>query len=160
MLIRQSYYGGNSKRFYIRLFYDVTIFLIINVVFMNIIFGIIIDTFAVLRDENKKKEEDIKNICFVCSLNRTKIEKQGKDFKRHVKKEHHIWNYLFYIYFLIKKDHTEYDGIESYVQKCLETEDIHWMPIKKALSVQDSLESDEQQLELNIDLLLDKLDFD
>lgn len=75
MLIRQSYNEDNRGRFYTRLIYDITIFLIINVVFMNIIFGIIIDTFAVLRDENKKKEENIRNICFVCSLNRTKIEK-------------------------------------------------------------------------------------
>jgi hypothetical protein len=75
MLIRQSYNIQNRDRFHTRLIYDISIFLIINVVFMNIIFGIIIDTFAVLRDENKRKEEDIKNICFVCSLNRTKIEK-------------------------------------------------------------------------------------
>lgn len=34
-----------------RVFFDLTFFIIIIIIWMNIIFGIIIDTFAALRDE-------------------------------------------------------------------------------------------------------------
>lgn len=62
-------------RYYIRWWYDFTCFAVINVIFMNIIFGIIIDTFAELRDQNKTKENDINNVCFICSFDRHKVER-------------------------------------------------------------------------------------
>lgn len=37
---------------------------------INILFGIIIDTFAQLRDNKKEIDEDMKNICFICNLDR------------------------------------------------------------------------------------------
>lgn len=45
-------------------------FVIITFTLLNIIFGIIIDTFAELRDAKKKIDEDINNKCFICSLDR------------------------------------------------------------------------------------------
>lgn len=44
-----------------RFFYDLTFYLLINVLWLNIIFGIIVDSFAELRDEKKEKG----NIFFV-----------------------------------------------------------------------------------------------
>ena len=38
-----------------RVIYDLSFYIIINVIWLNIIFGIIIDTFAELRDEKKLK---------------------------------------------------------------------------------------------------------
>ena len=70
MMVRESYRQGNRVKYFVRFFYDVSCFIIINVIFMNIIFGIIIDTFAELRDKNTKREQDIENVCFICSLDR------------------------------------------------------------------------------------------
>ena len=36
----------------------------------EIIAGIIIDTFAVLREEMDAKKEDMENFCFICGLDR------------------------------------------------------------------------------------------
>lgn len=53
--------------------------MVIKLAFLNIIFGIIIDTFAgififqylkELRDRRNKMEEDMRNICFICGLDR------------------------------------------------------------------------------------------
>lgn len=41
---------------------------------MNIIFGIIIDTFAALRDEKNMKDNDENNKCFICGLDRGAFE--------------------------------------------------------------------------------------
>ena len=50
-----------------RFIYDLTFFLIVIVIiFQNLIFGVIIDTFADLRAEKNRKEEQLKNDCFIC----------------------------------------------------------------------------------------------
>ena len=44
-----------SGMFYKKIFYNITFFIIVNVIVLNICFGIIIDTFAELRDAKKIK---------------------------------------------------------------------------------------------------------
>lgn len=123
---------------------------------MNLIFGIIIDAFAVLRDDNKQKLENINNICFICSLDRTKLEKEGKGFEYHSQNDHHVWNYLFYIYYLKRKEDTEYNGIESFVADCLNQDDILWFPIRQSLDVKEDI-PDEVIIEEKVDEVADKL---
>ena len=57
-----------------RLFYDLTFFFLIIIIWMNIIFGIIIDTFAALRDEKNMKDNDEHNKCFICGIDRGMFE--------------------------------------------------------------------------------------
>lgn len=73
MMVRESYGAVNRGKFFVRFVYDVTCFIIINIMLLNIIFGIIIDTFAVLRDEKNTIEDDKKNVCFVCSVHRQAV---------------------------------------------------------------------------------------
>lgn len=94
--------------------------------FLNIIFGIIIDTFAALRDEKNRMQEDMKTKCFVCGLDRYTFEKNADGFKMHIERDHQVWNYLYYLYYITKKDKTELNGIESYVtEKCADY-NIEW----------------------------------
>lgn len=60
----------NIQGFYFRAIFDVSFFLIVITILLNIIFGIIIDTFAQLRDEAQQKTDDIKNTCFICNIDR------------------------------------------------------------------------------------------
>jgi hypothetical protein len=45
------------------------------------------------------------------------------------------------MYNLKKKDYTEYDGIESYIQKKIENEDINWFPMNVSISLEDNQET-------------------
>ncbi len=45
-------------------------YFIVIIIVLNLIFGVIIDTFADLRSEKQTKEEVIKNSCFICGLER------------------------------------------------------------------------------------------
>lgn len=83
------------------------------------------------------------------------MEKNGRDFATHTKVDHDIWNYLYYIYFLLKKDHTEYDGIESYVAECINKEEIKWFPIKKSLAI--SVENSEHVKNFTLEESIDKM---
>jgi hypothetical protein len=42
---------------------------------MNIMFGVILDTFGDLRGKKNDKEDDMNNVCFICNLHRS-----GKSF--------------------------------------------------------------------------------
>ena len=54
--------GGGS----FRILFDFAFFLIIVVIILNIVFGIIIDTFAQLRDQKHSIEEDTNKYCMIC----------------------------------------------------------------------------------------------
>lgn len=49
-----------------RVIYDLLFFFIVIIIVLNLIFGVIIDTFADLRSEKQKKEEILKTTCFIC----------------------------------------------------------------------------------------------
>lgn len=68
--------------FVARVVYDMLFFFIIIIIVLNLIFGVIIDTFADLRSEKQNKEEILKNTCFIC----------GKLYNRYEK-----WDYLLYL---------------------------------------------------------------
>ena len=55
------------------------------------------------------------------------MEKQGATFKRHTNK-HLIWNYLYYIYCLKKKDETDYTGIEYEIINKVNIDNVSWFP--------------------------------
>ena len=49
-----------------RTLFNLVFFLVINIVMLNIVFGIIIDKFADLRCQNEERAVDQLNVCFVC----------------------------------------------------------------------------------------------
>ncbi|CAH2268508.1 jg26696, partial [Pararge aegeria aegeria] len=49
-----------------RVVYDLVFYFVVIVIVLNLIFGVIIDTFADLRSEKQQKELILKNTCFIC----------------------------------------------------------------------------------------------
>jgi hypothetical protein len=54
--------------------FDLTFFCIVIILLLNLIFGIIIDAFADMRDEKNWIEEDVKEKCFICGKLRFEFE--------------------------------------------------------------------------------------
>ncbi|KAA3681283.1 inositol 1,4,5-triphosphate receptor type 1 [Paragonimus westermani] len=52
--------------FLFRTVYDLSFFLIVIIIVLNLVFGVIVDTFATLRQEKQDKEELSRNNCCVC----------------------------------------------------------------------------------------------
>jgi hypothetical protein len=61
-LLQESSFGD----FLSRAVFDLAFFVIITIVSLNVVFGIIVDTFSELRDERFKIEEHMQNQCFIC----------------------------------------------------------------------------------------------
>jgi hypothetical protein len=99
--------------------------------------GIIIDRFAKLRNEETEMIDDMHNKCTICSLKREDIEKiyddiYKKSYLTHIKQDHNIFYYIYYIIYLNNKSKTEFTGMESYVhQMVFKQKDITWFPIEK-----------------------------
>lgn len=58
--------SSGESLFVARVIYDLLFFFIVIIIILNLIFGVIIDTFADLRSEKQQKEEILKNTCFIC----------------------------------------------------------------------------------------------
>lgn len=56
----------DSNHYTVRLIFDLSFFVVIIICLLNIIFGIIIDTFADLRDKRNEFDELVKTKCFIC----------------------------------------------------------------------------------------------
>lgn len=102
-----------QQNFYHYTIYEIIFFLLINIMFLNVIFGIIIDTFSQLREESNQRKRDHERICFVCGLSRANFCKNGRDFDYHIDKEHTPWKYIYYIYYLEEKGTDNFTGLEQ-----------------------------------------------
>lgn len=93
--------GYNALAFTIRFFFDLSFFLIVIIILLNVIFGIIIDTFAQLREEAGRDEYDQKNICFICGLTLVQLDRDTDEgFTFHREHDHNIWNYVYFLIYL------------------------------------------------------------
>eukprot|EP00999_Lentomonas_sp_LEN2_P002940 NODE_7_length_4428_cov_4562.243199_g1_i3.p1 GENE.NODE_7_length_4428_cov_4562.243199_g1_i3~~NODE_7_length_4428_cov_4562.243199_g1_i3.p1 ORF type:complete len:346 (+),score=80.49 NODE_7_length_4428_cov_4562.243199_g1_i3:3281-4318(+) len=130
-----------------RIFFDLSFFIIITVIGLNIIFGIIVDTFSELRDEKFRTDEDIANACFICSLQSYEFDRNGNGFEYHLKKEHNTWSYLFFMAYVEGKSPSEYTTQEAYIARQIAAGEISWFPINRAMALQH--EDDEMEKKLD-----------
>ncbi|XP_070611174.1 inositol 1,4,5-trisphosphate-gated calcium channel ITPR2 isoform X2 [Erythrolamprus reginae] len=130
-----------------RVVYDLLFYFIVIIIVLNLIFGVIIDTFADLRSEKQKKEEILKTTCFICGLERDKFDNKTVSFEEHIKSEHNMWHYLYFIVLVRVKDPTEYTGPESYVAQMIAERNLEWFPRMRAMSLVSN-EGDNEQNEI------------
>ena len=123
-------YKESPGIFVLRFFYDVLFFSFVTLILFNIFTGIIVGAFAELRDETNMNENDKNNVCYICQLTRDDCLKKNIDFDSHVKTEHFVWNYLYFLTYLHINDPNNFNSIENYVWEKLEEQDITWIPIK------------------------------
>uniref|UniRef100_A0A4Y0BKQ7 Inositol 1,4,5-trisphosphate receptor n=1 Tax=Anopheles funestus TaxID=62324 RepID=A0A4Y0BKQ7_ANOFN len=130
-----------------RVVYDLLFFFIVIIIVLNLIFGVIIDTFADLRSEKQQKELILKNTCFICGLNRSAFDNKTVSFEEHIKNEHNMWHYLYFIVLVKVKDPTEFTGPESYVHAMVKANIQDWFPRLRAMSLA-AVDGDGEQIEL------------
>ncbi|KAJ8601432.1 hypothetical protein CTAYLR_005917 [Chrysophaeum taylorii] len=136
-----------------RMLFDLSFFIIVVVLLLNLVFGIIIDTFSQLRDIANERKGVLQGRCFVCGVARTSFEDSRRcvhvgnapwyiwspapgGFVRHVHYEHNMWAYLLFVEHLARKPPTEYNGVESSVARRLNAGDLSWIPSGDSLILQ------------------------
>jgi hypothetical protein len=102
---------------------------------IDMIFGIIIKSFDVLRHRNQKYRKDKKNYCYICHSNRDSLEKSRLNFKDHINITHNLWNYVEYMISLKLKDIRDLNNINKYVREKIDKKDITWLPTYKDIII-------------------------
>lgn len=123
--------------FYRNFAFSMLFFLLVNVILLNVIFGIIIDTFGELREKKMEQADESLNTCFICNLSRNVFDRSMCNFEKHVKHEHSPTDYIKYVVYIKSKAQNEFNGIEDYVYKCITSDpkSISWFPVGNAKSL-------------------------
>ncbi|XP_019849736.1 PREDICTED: inositol 1,4,5-trisphosphate receptor type 1-like isoform X1 [Amphimedon queenslandica] len=123
-----------SAQFHIpRLIFDLSFFIIVITIGLNIVFGIIVDTFSELRGERSDIEKDQKSQCFVCDLPSHEFERKAKGFNNHVKHDHNMWDYVYYSLYLDNIDTGDQNAIQKYVYQLIEKKQTKFFPQQEAI---------------------------
>lgn len=122
--------------FYGEFIFNWVFYFIVILIILNIVNGIIVDKFQDLREKNNEVYEQKENVCFICSLHRSKFETKGIDFEYHLDQEHNISNYLRYLCKIERTDEHDLNSIDFQVFMALKQKKIEFFPIEKAKSIE------------------------
>lgn len=121
-----------------RLWVDFLYFFIVLIVLLNVVFGVIVDTFSDLRSRKKERLRSTLANCFICGLDNMTFDRIAPGgFRRHIHEDHYMWNYLNFIIFIWLQDRDEDDGLEQNVREQIAKNDIAWFPIGHAICLTD-----------------------
>jgi len=134
----------NDPTFLGNYLYTMTFYIFVILITLNIVLGIILDTFGQLREERNNVEEDMTSKCFVCCIEAEKFQRDALGFDHHIKNEHNMWHYLYFYVYLKLKPVSEYTGSEYYVYKQNKKHKIDYFPLNQAVSLLSGPEVQEE----------------
>jgi hypothetical protein len=135
---------GFSGQYLTVMLFEIAFYTTVIVVLLNMVFGIIIDRFAELRDDKRENDLAMRSTCFVCGITKAEFDNEGlkknelEAFDHHIHQEHHMWSYFQCQVYILTKDKTELTGAESFLHRCLEEDNTEWVPIQKALRFENT----------------------
>lgn len=121
-------YSIFDTRTIFRIITDMSFFIIVVIVLLNIIFGIIIDTFAELRDQQNELMKDLHENCFICGNNRFQFAMKRISWKLHIHLHHSLHSYLAFLVYIRQKDFSKCNGAEMYTKEKILNNDVSFFP--------------------------------
>ena len=144
--------SGNMKSFMLpndprypaylpRIFFESTYFVWVGIILLNVITGLMVDTFGSIREEKNQRSEVLSTSCFVCGLSRDAYEDLGlkpgsPTFEAHINVDHNLWAYVSYLAYLNAKDPAELNGIESFVMGQVHDANLDWIPSRTSFTIE------------------------
>ncbi|CUG92420.1 transmembrane protein, putative [Bodo saltans] len=116
-------------------FFRLVYYITVIVIFLNIVFGIIVDSFAQLREEREGVVTDQQSKCFICGIEQNAFDLiTPGGFEQHITSEHNMWHYVYFMHYLQVKDEDEFNGQEADVAKKLESRDTSFFPVGQSMA--------------------------
>ena len=126
-------HSHDYSRYSVVFIFQILFYFTINVIFLNIMFGIIIDTFAELRGDEMARSDDRNNVCYVCGYTRTQFSALSKNFDNHINKQHYFWNYIYFLYYMNTVGVMDLSGVEQSANDSYQIRKTDWLPIQNTL---------------------------
>jgi len=127
----------NDDIFWPRYGFDFLFFMLVNIILLNILFGIIIDSFADKRQQDAEILEEITGQCFICGISKSVFEIENHPWNEHIFVEHNLHTYLAFIIYVENKQKSECTGIEKWVKDNRDVGTISFFPINRCKYIRD-----------------------
>jgi len=124
---RISYKFDEKKKYFQKLLWDIIFHIFVNLILGNIFFGVIVDTFNDMRKLKDVKTNDEDNKCFICNKDRFKND-LNEDFNSHRKEKHGLFNYAYFVPYLLRKNPQIYSRAESFAWQQINLKKLDWYP--------------------------------
>ena len=131
-----------SNDYLLRILFDTTFYVWTGILLLNVVTGLMVDTFGAVREEKERRTQIKENSCFVCGLDRSRYEDLGlknNSFQQHVDAnvgEHAVWQYVYFLAYLKDKNVNKFSGIEQYVYNQLPKNGsafkLDWLPSRSS----------------------------
>ena len=116
--------------------FDMLFFIIITVILINCVFGIMLDTFAALREHEEEQNDSVQNHCFICCEHRSSFASHS-DFKLHREREHNPLHYLCLLEHIERTPPSRRNGFCTFVAGQVAAGEIGWLPIGQSIRLQE-----------------------
>ena len=123
-----GYATRSEENFWARQVFTFLFYMSVCTFALFLILGLIIDSFAQYREQQKFLENDRKTVCFICGRHLYDFEFKGSGWNEHILTEHNLYAYLSFIIYVRRKPLSDCDGLEKYVQRQIDRGDISFFP--------------------------------
>ena len=131
ILLIGSDINRKNSLYFIKLAIDLFLFCVVFSFSTSIFLSIIINSFKEFYEIINEKQKSIKERCFICGMPKYRLDREKKGWIYHYKREHNIFSYIYFLVELKNKKFDDCDGVEKYVKKCIEKEELIFLPIEK-----------------------------
>lgn len=149
-------YGKDSK-YPLKVVFDLSYFILINTIILNIVFGIIVDTFGDMRDEQFRRDEIIENTCLICMNEQKDILESKVNYAQHIKHQHNIWDYVYFFSYISHKPVFDLTLPETEAYENISKNKHDWLPLKKSLFLK-KIKIEDEDSDGGLEAITSKLD--
>lgn len=121
------------------MFLDVGFDMIVKGVWSVIISSVFISVYFDIRKSQELLEYDSKYVCYVCHLDRDVFLKYKLNFVKHIKNEHNVLNYMYFIMYILTKNPHNLSKIERYALDKFRVNDLFWLPSQDTIILQNMI---------------------
>ena len=120
-------FKNNLSYYLIQFFYEIFLYLLIHMIFFNVVLATITNGYDKMKEKIDKKNYDEENVCFICDKTRTNCIEDNEDFDEHLER-HNKWKYIIYMIKIIFKNKENYTNEEYNIWKQIKTKQLDWFP--------------------------------
>ena len=121
----------NEKGYFNEFTIEWIFYFTIILVMLNIINGIIVDTFQEQREQQNERNDAQLNKCYICNVERQTVEKEGDNFTYHNEVKHSYINYFQYLLSIRKTNAQDLNSLDFSISDKIEKERTDFFPKSK-----------------------------
>jgi len=126
----------------LRIIIDSTFWILFTVIGLNVVTSLILDGFRQLKAERERSVKDMTTLCTVCGLSKDHLTSKGISWEQHTEKEHNIWSYITFFYYL-QEHRGRFSAVENQVLQKFKKADPSFLPLGRCISLDNPIKRED-----------------